>query len=89
MAFSTEELERYQRHILLPEVGGAGDFVANVFVLAQTLDPVTESVNGNFSNERIYSVGWRSQFDLKAGIELTYPGIEQQVWSMVKQGKEP
>lgn len=35
-----------------PTSGGAGDFVANVFVLAQTLDPVTESVNGMFSNER-------------------------------------
>lgn len=35
-----------------PFDGGAGDFVANVFVLAQTLDPVTESVNANFSNER-------------------------------------
>lgn len=35
-----------------PESGGAGDFVANVFVLAQTLDPVTESISGNFSNER-------------------------------------
>src|SRR5881397_3737259 len=35
-----------------PRVGGAGDFVANVFVLAQTLDPVTESVSSQFSNER-------------------------------------
>lgn len=35
-----------------PRSGGGGDFVANVFVLAQTLDPVTESVNGEFSNER-------------------------------------
>ena len=35
-----------------PRVGGAGDFVANVFVLAQALDPVTESVSGQFSNER-------------------------------------
>ncbi|MCC6320014.1 MAG: hypothetical protein IT438_01080 [Phycisphaerales bacterium] len=35
-----------------PRSGGAGDFVANVFVLAQTLDPVTESVSGAFSNER-------------------------------------
>ena len=35
-----------------PRAGGAGDFVANVFVLAQTLDPVTESVSGQFSNER-------------------------------------
>jgi hypothetical protein len=35
-----------------PFVGGAGDIVANVFVLAQTLDPITESVSPNFSNER-------------------------------------
>lgn len=35
-----------------PEVGGAGDIVANVFVLAQTLDPVTFSVAPAFSNER-------------------------------------
>jgi nucleoside-diphosphate-sugar epimerase len=33
----------------------------------------------NFSNDRIYSMGWRSRFDLKAGIALTYPWIEQQV----------
>ena len=35
-----------------PRAGGAGDFVANVFVMAQTLDPVTNSVSSNFSNER-------------------------------------
>ena len=35
-----------------PFIGGAGDIVANVFVLAQTLDPVTESVSPEFSNER-------------------------------------
>jgi hypothetical protein len=35
-----------------PEVGGAGDFVANVFVLAQTLDPVTLSVGSDKSNDR-------------------------------------
>lgn len=35
-----------------PRVGGAGDFVANVFVLAQTLDPVTFSVAADESNER-------------------------------------
>ena len=35
-----------------PRPGGAGDFVANVFVLAQTLDPVTSSVDAEFSNER-------------------------------------
>lgn len=36
----------------VPGAGGAGDFVANVFVLAQTLDPVTFSVAPEFSNER-------------------------------------
>ncbi len=35
-----------------PRSGGAGDFVANVFVLAQALDPVTFSVAPEFSNER-------------------------------------
>ncbi|BCE00963.1 di-heme oxidoredictase family protein [Marinicellulosiphila megalodicopiae] len=35
-----------------PFSGGAGDFVANVFVLAQILDPVTFSIDPNFSNER-------------------------------------
>ncbi len=35
-----------------PFTGGAGGFTANVFVLAQLLDPVTDSVAGEFSNER-------------------------------------
>ncbi len=35
-----------------PRPGGAGDFVANVFVLAQALDPVTFSVDPAISNER-------------------------------------
>jgi len=35
-----------------PAVGGAGDIVANVFVLAQTLDPITESTSSEFSNFR-------------------------------------
>lgn len=35
-----------------PFPGGAGDIVANVFVLAQTLDPVNPSVSDGFSNER-------------------------------------
>lgn len=35
-----------------PRAGGGGDFVANVFVLAQALDPVTDSLSPEFSNER-------------------------------------
>ena len=33
----------------------------------------------NFSNERIYSLGWRAQTSLREGIEVTYHWIEQQV----------
>lgn len=33
----------------------------------------------NFSNERIYSIGWKSKFDLKAGIARTYPWVAEQV----------
>ncbi len=33
----------------------------------------------NFSNDRIYSIGWRSKYELKDGLELTYPWIEAQV----------
>lgn len=33
----------------------------------------------NFSNERIYSLGWEAKVFLKEGIEKTYPWIEEQV----------
>ena len=36
----------------------------------------------NFSNAKIYSLGWNPQFSLREGIEKTYPWIEQQVKSL-------
>jgi GDP-D-mannose 3',5'-epimerase len=33
----------------------------------------------NFSNERIYSTGWRPRFSLRDGIERTYSWVESQV----------
>jgi nucleoside-diphosphate-sugar epimerase len=33
----------------------------------------------NFSNERIYSTGWKLRYRLRDGIALTYPWIEKQV----------
>ena len=33
----------------------------------------------NFSNERIYSIGWKPKVFLKEGIELTYPWVKSQV----------
>jgi len=33
----------------------------------------------NFSNERIYSIGWRARFSLRDGLARTYPWVEAQV----------
>jgi len=33
----------------------------------------------NFTNDRIRSTGWESQFSLRAGLARTYPWIEAQV----------
>jgi len=41
----------------------------------------------NFSNARIYSLGWRAKVNLKEGISYTYPWIEAQV--KAKQALEP
>jgi nucleoside-diphosphate-sugar epimerase len=40
----------------------------------------------NFSNARIYSIGWRSKIFLKEGIALTYPWIEAQVKASAAAG---
>lgn len=52
----------------------------------------TRSVDGpvgvesrNFSNNRIYSTGWKSQFDLTRGISLTYPWVKKQVALFAKK----
>lgn len=33
----------------------------------------------NFSNARVYSLGWQARFSLQAGIERTYPWVAEQV----------
>jgi len=56
--------------------------VASVAGKTIKIKPVTGPVgvqSRNFSNERIYSIGWRSKFDLKTGIQLTYPWIAEQL----------
>jgi GDP-D-mannose 3',5'-epimerase len=53
--------------------------VANKRISIRSVSGPVGVQSRNFSNERIYSLGWRSEFDLKAGIARTYPWIEQQV----------
>jgi nucleoside-diphosphate-sugar epimerase len=39
----------------------------------------------NFSNKRIYSIGWKSRYSLEDGLKLTYPWVEAQVTSRRRQ----
>ncbi len=41
----------------------------------------------NFSNERIYSTGWKPRFSLRDGIQRTYPWIEKQVIAQATRGR--
>lgn len=43
----------------------------------------------NFSNEKIYSLGWRPKYYLKDGIKQTYPWIEEQVKKAQKKAHQP
>ena len=42
----------------------------------------------NFSNARIYSIGWRARVLLRDGIALTYPWVEAQVKAQRGRGRE-
>jgi GDP-D-mannose 3',5'-epimerase len=41
----------------------------------------------NFSNERIYSIGWSPHYSLKDGLARTYPWIKKQVEDIAKKKK--
>jgi nucleoside-diphosphate-sugar epimerase len=53
--------------------------VAGKRVTIKHIDGPVGVQSRNFSNDRIYSIGWKSQFSLRDGIERTYPWIEEQV----------
>jgi nucleoside-diphosphate-sugar epimerase len=53
--------------------------VAGKRVLIKSIPGPVGVQSRNFSNERIYSIGWRSQYDLKEGIRRTYPWVNAQV----------
>jgi len=43
----------------------------------------------NFSNERIYSVGWRPRYSLRDGIARTYPWVQAQVEARATRRSAP
>mgnify|MGYP002624485018 CR=1 FL=1 len=53
--------------------------VAGKRIVKRYVDGPVGVLSRNFSNERIYSTGWKPSFSLRRGIEKTYPWIERQV----------
>lgn len=53
--------------------------VAGKRIKIKHIDGPVGVASRNFSNEKIYGLGWKSKFDTKAGIEQTYPWIKEQV----------
>ena len=53
--------------------------VAGFDVNVKHIDGPVGVQSRNFSNERIYSIGWKSEFPLIDGIAKTYPWVAEQV----------
>ena len=68
-----------------PQYVTVNELVANVIEVSgkqlsvRHIDGPVGVKSRNFSNERIYALGWRARFDLRKGIEPTYRWIEAQV----------
>ena len=75
-----------------PRAGGGGDFVANVYVLAQALDPVTESVSAELSNERntlgMFGSGAIDMLarEMTAALQAKAAGLEDGVHTLTTKG---
>jgi nucleoside-diphosphate-sugar epimerase len=67
------------QYVTVDELAATVAEVAGKKVTVQHVDGPVGVQSRNFSNEKIYSIGWRPRIFLKEGIELTYPWIETQV----------
>jgi len=67
------------QYVSVNELAATVAEVAGKKIAIRHIDGPVGVKSRNFSNERIYSLGWKSRFNLKAGIALTYPWIESQV----------
>jgi len=59
--------------------------VAGFKVKVKHVDGPVGVQSRNFSNARIYSIGWKSEFPLEKGIALTYPWVAEQVKKSAKK----
>jgi nucleoside-diphosphate-sugar epimerase len=67
------------QYVTVDELAQAAAKVAGKRITIRHVDGPVGVHSRNFSNARIYSLGWTSKVDLEQGLALTYPWIEQQV----------
>jgi len=66
-------------YVSVDELVGTVADVAGKRISIEHIDGPVGVHSRNFSNERIYSTGWRARFSLREGIAQTYPWVEAQV----------
>jgi len=67
------------QYVTVDELAGTVAEVAGKKIHIKRVDGPVGVQSRNFSNEKIYSIGWKPKVFLREGIELTYPWIEEQV----------
>jgi nucleoside-diphosphate-sugar epimerase len=67
------------RYVSVDELAGTIADVAGKRISIRHVEGPVGVRSRNFSNERIYSAGWRSRFSLRDGIARTYPWVREQV----------
>jgi nucleoside-diphosphate-sugar epimerase len=67
------------QYVTVDELVGAVADVSGKTIRIKHIDGPVGVQSRNFSNDRIYSLGWEARVSLKEGIARTYPWIEAQV----------
>ena len=64
------------QYVTVDELAQAAARVAGKTIKIRHIDGPVGVHSRNFSNARIYSLGWTAKVDLEAGLALTYPWID-------------
>lgn len=70
-------------YVTVDELAAAVAKAAGKRITVEHIDGPVGVQSRNFSNGRIYSIGWESEFPLEDGLKLTYPWVEAQVNAVV------
>ena len=79
VAFLTEASSHGELYVSVDELALTAAKVAGKRITLRHVDGPVGVHSRNFSNARIYSLGWTAKVDLEAGLALTYPWIASQV----------